>query len=27
MEETNIINENDTLMNVVDYFNVNHELE
>jgi hypothetical protein len=27
MEETKIIDENDTMLNVVDYFNVDHELE
>jgi len=26
MEEANIIDENDTLLNEVGYFNVNHEL-
>jgi len=26
MEEANIIDENDTMLNVVDYFNVYHEL-
>jgi len=27
MEETDIIDENDTLMNAIGYFNVDHELE
>jgi hypothetical protein len=27
MEETNIIDENDTLLNAANYFNVDHELE
>jgi len=27
MEETNIIDENDTLLNNIGYFNVDHELE
>jgi hypothetical protein len=27
MEETKIIDENDTMLNVIDYFNVDHELE